>query len=227
MWAIFQLIRTSVLLLIAAMAVRIATWAARWLSGAAARREELKRWRLIGWAILLPISAALVSLQFGGFYGFTDSNGGDWSYFGHGWPLGHLYSFSELIPLRRQSDLAIYLTALAVDLLSLVVILAATRALLDRWLLLAHEKPRRWRLAAAQAAGWLAALAAVLLADRWLADPVIVPGTSILFYTPLAHDLWYCRAPVLFGLSCVLFAATGWLTKGVKTLARLRNEGVI
>ncbi len=181
---------------------------------------------LLGWTVLLPIAAALISLQFGGFYAFTDSRGGSWSYFGHGWPLGHQFSFMETFNLHRDSEHAIYFAALAANLASLLAILAAVRYLLDRFLS-AVNTARVGTAAALNAAAGLAAFAVAMLTDRWLADPVVIPGTSMLFYTPLAHDLWYCRLPVLVGLSCLWFVFGGWIVRGVKTFFRLREEGVI
>lgn len=229
MWAIFQLIRVSVLLFLSVGAVRIATALVRLFSRATDRRDRKFSWRWwLAWGVMLPISAALISLQFGGFYAFTDSRGGSWSYFGHGWPLGHQFSLTETSEnLYRQSDVAIYLAALAMNLATLIAILAATRYLLDRWLAPTDAEPRVARAGARDAAAWLAALFLVLIVDGWLAEPVIVPGTSLLFYTPLAHDLWYCRLPVLVGLSCLVFVGELWLARGVKAFFRLREEGVI
>lgn len=227
MWMVLQLVRTSVLIFFAVAATRIATAIARVFYDTPARQtENFEGRRLLAWVVMLPIAAALISLQFGGFYVFTDSRGGSWSYFGHGWPLGHQFSLMETFNLRRNSERAIYFTALAANLASLLAILAAVRCVLDRFLN-AVDKARMGRAAALDAAGALAAFAVALSLDRWLADPVVIPGASMLFYTPLAHDLWYCRAPVLVGLSCMLFVLGGWIARGVKTFFRLREEGVI
>jgi hypothetical protein len=227
MWMVLQLIRTSVLIFFAAAAIRIATAIARAFYAPPARQSgKFNGRRLLGWTVLLPIAAALISLQFGGFYAFTDSHGGSWSYLGHGWPLGHQFSLMETFNLHRDSEHAIYFAALATNLASLLAILAAVRYVLDR-LLTAVEAARAGREAALNAAAGLAAFAVALLIDRWLADPVVIPGTSMLFYTPLAHDLWYCRLPVLVGLSCLLFVFGAWIVRGVKAFFQLREEGVI
>ncbi len=228
MWVIFQFIRIIVLAFLALAAARIATWLTRVLCGRAARETPKSGWRWrLAWVVMFAISAALIAMQVGGFYSFTDSRGGDWSYFGHGWPLGQQFSLSEAFQLHRGSEAAFYLMALAVNLISLVVILAAVRLLLDRWLSPSDAKPRSRREFAVEAAGWLAALMIVLLIDSMLADPVKVPGKSILFYAPLAHEIWYCKQPILVGLSCLLLIVGQWLTRGVKTFVRLRKEGVI
>lgn len=228
MWVILQLIRIIVLAFLALAAARIGAWLTRVLCGRASRETRRFGWRWrLAWVVMFAISAALIAMQVGGFYSFTDSRGGDWSYFGHGWPLGQQFSLSEAFELHRGAEAAFYLVALAVNLISLVVILAAVRLLLDRQLSPSDAKPRSPREFAVEAAGWLAALMMVLLIDRTLADPVKVPGTSILFYAPLAHEIWYCKLPILFGLGCLLLVVGQWLTRGVKAVVRLRKEGVI
>jgi len=203
-------------------------------------RRRGGRRRLL-WLLLAAIAASLVDLQFGGFYFFTDPRGVDWKFDGHGWPLVHQYSLLETAALYRTADVANYLAALAMNMLSLLAILAAAEFVVDRWLLCrcgapppSKEPPiieaapsKTWRLPAASAAGWIAALAAVVWLERWFAEPVTVPGTAIMFYTPLIYQSGYSRWPVLIGLACVLFVVGWWVVCGVQALARLREEGVI
>ncbi|HUY93269.1 MAG TPA: hypothetical protein VMV10_31365, partial [Pirellulales bacterium] len=184
------------------------------------------RWWLT-WAILLSVGASLVDLQFGGFYSFNDPAGVNWQFDGHGWPLVHQHSLLQSGELHRTADVAIYFAALAVNLLSLAILLAAAKFVVGRWLLGVAGLRRTWRTFVAVAAGWLAALAGVLWIERWFAAPVAVPGTAILFYTPLVHLPWYSRGPVVFGLACALFVVGWWVVRGAKAFVRLRDEGVL
>jgi len=253
MWVILQVGYAIVIVVLAIAAVRLA--AALLASFVRDPAEEPRRRsgrRRLLWLLLAAIAASLVDLQFGGFYFFTDPRGVDWKFDGHGWPLVHQHSLLETAALYRTADVAIYLAALAVNVLSLLAILAATEFVVDRWLLSRHGVPppskeppgavdvgggamdmaptrpsKPWRLAPASAAGWIAALAAVVWLERWFAEPVTVPGTAIMFYTPLIYQSGYSRWPVLIGLACVLFVVGWWVVCGVQALARLREEGVI
>jgi hypothetical protein len=177
--------------------------------------------------LLLVVAASLVDVQFGGSYFFTDPRGVDWQFDGHGWPLVHQHSLLETAELYRTADVAIYLAALAVNCLCLLALLAAVQFVVDRWLLARAGAPRTWRAVASSGAGWIAALAAIVWFERFLAEPVTVPGTAIMFYTPLIYQAWYIRWPIVVGLACTLFVVGWWAACGVKALARLREEGVI
>ncbi|HEV7225826.1 MAG TPA: hypothetical protein VGN42_24180 [Pirellulales bacterium] len=242
MWVMLQVGYAVVVAFLAIAAVRLAAaLLAIFVRGPAEEPRPRTVWRRLLWLLLAAIAASLVDLQFGGFYFFTDPRGVDWKFDGHGWPLVHQHSLLETSTLYRTADVAIYLAALAVNVLSLLAILAATDFVVDRWLLCRYGAPphskeppgapaipsKTRRLAAASAAGWIAALAAVAWLERWLAEPVTVPGTAILFYTPLVYQSWYSRWPVAIGLACVLFVVGWWVVRGVQALARLREEGVI
>lgn len=228
MWAILQVGYAVVVLFLAIAAVRLA---GALLAVCLCEPQDEPRprgWRRrFLWILLLVIAASLVDMQFGGFYFFTDPRGVDWRFDGHGWPLVHQYSLLATSELHRISDVAIYLAALAVNCLSLLALLAATQFVVDRWLLAGAGAPRSWRAIASSAAGWIAALAAIVWFERFLAEPVTVPGTAIMFYTPLIYQAWYIRWPTVLGLACTLFVVGWWAACGVKALARLREEGVI
>lgn len=228
MWIILDVIRWTGVLFFALIAARVAgAIVGAWLGRNEDEPPERDwRWWLI-WAIMLPIGASLVDLQFGGSYLFTDPERIDWSIDGHGWPLVHQYPLWEASGLTRSVDVAIYLTALAVNLLSLVVLLAAARFVVERWFLGAAGARRTRRDVAKAAAGWLAALAGVLWIERFFAGPVAMPGTEIMVYTPLVHLAWYSRWPVVFALACAMYVFGWWFLLGVKAFFRLREEGVL
>jgi hypothetical protein len=228
MWIILDVIRWTGVLFFALIAARIAGAIACACLGRDEDERGVRGWRWwAAWAILLAIGASLVDLQFGGFYLFTDPERIDWSFDGHGWPLVHQYSLWEASSLTRSVDVAIYFAALAVNLLSLVVLLTAARFVVDRWFFgAAGARPTRRDMATA-AAGWLAALAGVLWIERFFAGPVAMPGTEIMVYTPFVHLPWYNRCPVVFALACALFILGWWFSRGVKAFFRLREEGVL
>ena len=228
MWIILDVLRGVAVLFFAIISARLAgaivdAWTNR---GEGEPAEDGWRWWLL-WAVLLSIGAALVDLQFGGFYSYTDPAGGSWDFEGHGWPLVHQQAFFESWALVRSTDVALYLLALAFNLFSLAILLAAAKFVVGRWLLGAAGARRNWRGTIVAAAGWLAALGGVLWIERWLAVPVDVPGTGILFYAPLVYAPWYSRAPVLFALACALFIVGWWAVLGTKAFFRLRDEGVL
>lgn len=228
MWIILDVIRWTGVLFFATIAIRLASaFVGVWLGR---NEDELpeRDWRWwLTWAIMLAVGASLVDLQFGGFYSFNDPDGISWSFDGHGWPLVHQYSLWEASSLTRSADVAIYFTALAVNLLSLVVLLAAARFVVDRWFLGAAGAPRTRRELAKAAVGWLAALAGVLWIERFFLGPVAMPGTEIMVYTPLVHLPWYSRWPVVFALTCAMYVFGWWFSRGVKAFFRLRDEGVL
>ena len=228
MWIILDVIRWTGMLFFAIVAARLSVALVDVLTG---RHEDDAverdwRWWLL-WAILLTVGASLVDLQFGGMYSFKDPIGVDWTFDGHGWPLVHQHSLLESVELHRAADVAIYFAALFVNLLAIAALLAATKFVVECWLLNSLGTPRTWRTVAALAAGWLAALAGVLAIERLFASPVELPGTVMLVYTPLLYQPWYSRWPIVFALACGLAVFGWWTARGVKAFFRLRDEGVL
>lgn len=228
MWIILDILRGGAVLFFAVISARLAAAIVDASTKRGEDEPETGGWRWwLAWAVLLSIGAALVDLQFGGFYSYTDPAGGSWDFEGHGWPLVHQQAFFESWTLVRSTDVALYLLALAFNLFSLAILLAAAKFVVGRWLLGAAGARRNWRGTIVAAAGWLAALGGVLWIERWFAVPVEVPGTGILVYTPLVYLPWYSRAPVLFALVCALFIVGWWIALGTKAFFRLRDEGVL
>ena len=228
MWIILDAIRWTGVLFFALIAGRFASALVGLFAGREEDEERERDWRWwTAWAVLLSVGAALVDLQFGGFYNFNDPLGINWSFDGHGWPLIHQHSLLESVELNRAADVAIYFAALGADLLAVLGLLAATRFVVDRCLPAAAAAQRNWRSFGAMVAGWFAALVGVLWIERFFAGPVELPGTQIMIYTPLVHQPWYSRWPIVFALACALTIGGWWLSRGVKAFFRLRDEGVL
>lgn len=228
MWIILDVIRWTGVLFFATIAARLSIALVDLLTGRHEDDEIERDWRWwLMWAILLAVGASLVDLQFGGMYSFKDPLGVDWTFEGHGWPLVHQHSLLESAELHRPAEVAIYFAALAVNLLSIAALLAATKFVVERWFLSSLAAPRNWRTLAALAAGWLAALTGVLAIESLFVSPVELPGTVMLVYTPLVYQSCYSRWPVVFALACALAVFGWWTARGTKAFFRLRDEGVL
>lgn len=183
--------------------------------------------------VTLAVAMGLVACQLGGYYFFLDPTGGRWTVYGHGWPL--INQQDGPFQFTGDAELAVYLFALAVDLLLALAVMVATVAVLDRLLTRGRAAgverragcpPRRalWL----DLGGLLAALLIVLVLDRKLATPVMLPGAErVLLFASVSQELWYTRVPCLAGLTAALFMAGVLTSRGLVKLIRLRDEGVI
>ena len=226
MWMIIRTIQWGLTLLAATVGVRIATaLVAAWRPPPPnGERRRDGRW-LLGWLIMLAVSLALVHCQAGAYYTFIDPAGGDWDFDAHGWPLVEPHSVFESVSQNSAME-AIYWLAIAIDLGCSLALLAATRIVIDHWLA-AWDTPDRWRALRREAAGWLAALAAVLVCERLAARPPRLPGTEIIVYSTLFYESPEVRAAMLIGLSSATYLVGLSVLSGARTLKRLREEGVV
>jgi hypothetical protein len=224
-WLIVQVIQWAALLIAASIAVRIATAIvlARRPPPPEKRRRDV-RW-LIGLLIMLPLGMALVHCQIGGFYGFRDPLGHDWSFDAHGWPLSQPNSLMEQVNGGAGSA-AIYLTALAVDLVCSLLLLIALRVVIDRWLA-AWDAPRRWPALGREAAAWCLALGMVLFCERFAARPVNLPGSELIVYSTVIYEPTEVRAGMLLGLASAALLTGVGIVRAAQAFGRLREEGVI
>jgi hypothetical protein len=224
-WLVTRAIVWGATLFAAVVLVRMATvLVSPWRPPAARPPRRDRRW-LLGWLVLLPVAVTVVHCEAGGFYGFRDPQGGDWEFDGHGWPL--TVPQDAFASGRGSSALeAICWLAIGVDLLAALSLLAAARLMLDRCFT-AWDEPRRWLALAREAAGWGAALGAVLLCERWAARPVTLPGTEVMVYSTLIYEAIEVRAGMLVGLASIVYLSGRGVVRGWQTLKRLHDEGVV
>ncbi|HVX14258.1 MAG TPA: hypothetical protein VHC22_23935 [Pirellulales bacterium] len=223
-WLIIRAFQWAAMLFVAVVAVRLATSLITfWRLADSGRRRDAK-W-LLGWLVMLAVAMALLHCQAGDFYSFRDPAGNDWNFDAHGWPL------AEPCPIidrygGRVSPPAVYFTAIAFDLICSLLLLIATRLVLDRWLTAWDSLSRRSALLR-EAAGFGLAIVAILTCERFVTTPITLPGTAMMIYTPLVHESATVRVGMLLGLaSAVVLLGLGFL-RGIAAARRLRDEGVI
>ncbi len=225
MWMIIRTIQWGVSLFFAVAAVRLATaLVGVWRPDPPGDKRRDGRW-LFGWLVLLSVALALVHCEAGSFYGFQDPWGGDWSFDAHGWPLAEPRALFDMSGNGPTVE-AIYWMAMAVDLLCSLALLAGTRLVVDRWLA-ACDAPARWPALRREAAGWLAALLAVLGCERLALRPLTLPGTELIVYSTLVYETAEVRAGMLIGLTCLMFLIGLAIARGIATVRSLYAEGVI
>lgn len=225
-WLFVGIIRWFLSLSAAIVAVRMATAlvAVRRPLEVAERRRRDARWAF-GWLVMLAVGLSIVRCQAGGFYSFVDPHGGEWLFDGHGWPLTEQNGLFDRSGVRPTVN-AIYWTAVTVDLALTLLILAATRIVVDH-LLAAWGSPNRWSVLGKVVGGWCVALIAVLLAERLVSQPRLFPGTELIIYTTLLHEPTEIRVGMLVGLSAAVYLGV-LATKGMlKTVNRWRDEGLL
>lgn len=224
-WLVIRTIQWGVTLCVAVLAVRLASaLIAAWRPPATGQRRRDGRW-LFGWLVMLALSLALLHCQVGGYYGFRDPWGGDWDFEGHGWPLTEPQGIFERSGGSSAGE-AIYWLAIAADLVCSVLLLAATRIVADRWIA-AYDAPARWPALRKEAAGWCIALLAVLACERLAARPITLPGSELIVYSTLFYELPEVRAGMLIGLASAAYLVGLSVALGIRTLKRLRDEGVV
>jgi hypothetical protein len=207
------------------VAVRVATSiVALWCPPPEGERRRDAKW-LLGWVVMLGVAMALVHCQAGDFYSFRDPAGNDWNLDAHGWPLAEP---RELFSRYGESGslAAIYLTAIVFDLGCSLLLLVATRMVIDRWLA-AWQSPSRRSALAREAAGLGLALLAVLACERSFARPLTLPGTEMMVYTPLVYESAEVRLGMLLGIASAALLLGLGIARGAAAVRRLRNEGVI
>lgn len=225
MWMILQAIKWGVALFLAVAAVRLTTaLIGPWRAEATKEKRRDLRW-LIGWVVMLPVALALVHCQAGDSYLFTDPVGGTWDMDAHGWPLAEQRPWFDRSAAGPTLEAFTWL-AMAVDLACSLALLAATRLVVDRWLL-AWDGPNRWRSLTIAAAGWFVALLIVLACERLVLRPLILPGTELIVYSTLIYDPPEVRAGMLIGLACAVVLIGEGLVRGVQAVRTLYDEGVI
>lgn len=228
-WLVIGAIKWSAIVFAAVVAVRIATELASAWRPVAAVAWTRRRWRdgrwWFGWLMLLAVSLPIVHCQVGDFYSFQDPSGGDWNIDTHGWPLVEPHSLTEAAG-NSTTLKAIYGIAIAFDLLFSLVLLAATRLMADRWIA-AWDAPARWPTLGREAAGWCAALVAILLCERLAVRPLILPGTEMIVYSTLVYESPEVHAGMLIGLASLAYLLGRRVIDGARTLKRLHAEGVI
>ena len=224
MWMILWAIKWGVALFLAAAAVRLATaLVSPWRSADNEKRRDV-RW-LVGWLVLLPVALALVDIQVGDYYSFTDPWGGDWAIDAHGWPLAEQRAWFDRSGTGPTLEAFAWL-AMTVDIACSLALLAATRLVVDRWLIAWHH-PRRRRALAIAAASWLAALLVVLACERLALRPLILPGTELIVYSTLVYESPEVRAGMLVGLTCAVVLIGEGFARGTRAVRTLYDEGVI
>ncbi|HVA50570.1 MAG TPA: hypothetical protein VNH11_29765 [Pirellulales bacterium] len=222
---IIRTIQWGVSLFFAVAAVRLATaLVGVWRPDAPGDKRRDGRW-LFGWLVLLSVALALVHCEAGSFYGFQDPSGGDWSFDAHGWPLAEPRGLFDLSGNGPTVE-AIYWMAMVVDLLCSLALLAGTQLVVDRWLA-AWDAPARWPALRREAAGWLAALLAVLACERLALRPLTLPGSELIVYSTLVYETAEVRAGMLIGLTCLVFLIGLAIARGIGTVRALYAEGVI
>jgi hypothetical protein len=225
-WVVFRAIQWAAFFFAATVAVRLASALVGVCRPDAARESRRRdgRW-LFGWLVLLAVSLALVHCQLGGYYSFAEPNGGAWDFDGHGWPLTDPHTLVDRLG-ASASDEAIYWIAVAVDLLFSLMLLAATRLVVDRWIS-AWDAPARWPRVRSEAAGWCAALLVVVLCERVADRSHTVPGTNLIVYSTLLHEPPEVHAGMLIGLASIALLIGIRVLHAARMLKRWRKEGVI
>jgi hypothetical protein len=224
-WLVFQGIQWAALLLAAWIAVRVANAIIRLLWPVPLVKKKRDGWWLFGWLVMLGVAAALVHCLAGDFFAFRDPKGNDWTFDAHGWPLAEPTRLLDAAN-KNGAAAAIYLTAILVDLACCLLLLMATRMVIDRWSN-AWESPQRWSTLARDAAGWCFALVVALACEGLASQPINLPGTELIVYTTLVYERTEIRAGVLVGLASAAFCVGLGLVRGARTFIRLRDEGVI
>lgn len=224
-WLVFQGVQWAATLLAACVAVRVANGIIVLLWPVPLAKKRRDGWWLLAWLIMLSVATALVHCQVGDFFSFRDPAGNDWTFDAHGWPLAEPTSLMNSVN-KNGAAAAIYLTAILVDLACSLLLLMATRMVIDRWKN-AWATPQRWSILGREAAGWCAALVVVLACERLVASPINLPGTNMILYTTLIYERPEVRAGVLVALACVAYCAGLALFRGLRAFNRLRDEGVI
>jgi hypothetical protein len=175
--------------------------------------------------LMLGVAMALVRCQAGNYYSFQDPSGNDWTFDAHGWPLAEPHSVFGRYRSGGSVE-AIYWTAIVVDLLCSLLLLVATRLVIDRWLA-AWDTPARCRSLVKTAAGCFLALFTVLACELLAARPLTLPGSEMIVYSTLIYEAPHVRVGVLAGLTAAVFLLGAGIVRGGETLKRLRAEGVI
>ncbi|MGH7137492.1 MAG: hypothetical protein ACREHD_17240 [Pirellulales bacterium] len=224
-WLVIQAIQWAVTLLAAWIAVRVANGVIRLLWPVPLVKRRRDAWWLLAWLIMLGVATALVHCQVGDFFSFRDPAGNDWTFDAHGWPLSEPTALMD-VANKNGAAAAIYLTAISADLACSLLLLMATRMVIDRWSN-AWDAPQRWSTIGPEAAGWCFALVVVLACERLAARPINLPGTELIVYTTLVYERPEVRAGVLVGLASAAFCAGLAFLRGARAFNRLRDEGVI
>ena len=226
-WLVIRAIQWTAALIAAVAAVRLASaLVAPWRPPETREKRRDARW-FLAWLLMLAVALALVRCQAGSFFSFLDPSGHNWNFDAHGWPLAEPKSVIDRIRSGGLSVEAIYWTAIAADILCSLMLLAATRLVIDRWLAAWDTGAYRWQSLGREAAGWCLALLAVFACEGLAARPLKLPGTELILYSTLIYEEPLVRAGVLIGLTSAVFLMGIGVGRGAAAVKRLRSEGVI